>query len=417
MIICYIFSSVPDRLHVCCYFSPVAFSFNTLGGRITDGLDQRLVNVYMTQLFCEETLDPQMSFNLAAQLGYESPYRIPPDADLECAKNAIRSFPHADPAAAFGQHINAEISSQIADSNRLLLAIASLQPKTVVEDVEASEAKVLQVCRQMLTQVPELFDVVAIRIDFDNRSDPDPLKTVLYQELDRYNKLLAVVHKTLAQIELSVQGLIVVTPELEDIITAVLDFKVPKPWSRCYPSLKTLSSWMRDLVCRVSSFHGWIDVGLPRCFWLPGFTYPTGFLTALLQTVARQNCIPIDTLSWEFPIVNTAADAITQHAKEGAYCHGMFLEGARWDCLNDCLAEPKPMELVCSMPVIHMRPTEGSKSKSQRGFYACPLYMYPVRTGSRERPSFVVSCDISSGYRDADYWTCRGTAMTLATMS
>mmetsp|Transcript_15509 Transcript_15509/g.50489 ORF Transcript_15509/g.50489 Transcript_15509/m.50489 type:complete len:200 (+) Transcript_15509:4520-5119(+) len=196
---------------------------------------------------------------------------------------------------------------------------------------------------------------------------------------------------------------------------ALLEFKVPGAWSKCYPSLKPLSSWMRDLVSRVDALQRWIDEALPRCFWLPGFTYPTGFLTALLQTSARKNGIAIDTLSWEFPVVNTSAPSITQHAKDGSYCHGLFLEGARWDLDNGCLTEPTPMELFCSMPVIHFKPVE-NKKKSSKGMYSCPLYMYPLRTGSRERPSFVISCDVKSGVQTSDYWTCRGTAMLLSTI-
>ena len=34
---------------------------------------------------------------------------------------------------------------------------------------------------------------------------------------------------------------------------------------------------------------------MPRVFWLSGFTYPTGFLTAVLQTTARRNGLAIDT--------------------------------------------------------------------------------------------------------------------------
>ena len=157
-------------------------------------------------------------------------------------------------------------------------------------------------------------------------------------------------------------------------------------------------------VSRVDALKKWIDEALPRCFWLPGFTYPTGFLTALLQTSARKNGIAIDTLSWEFPVVNTSAPSITQHAKDGSYCYGLFLEGAHWDFDNSCLTEPTPMELFCSMPVIHFKPVE-NKKKSSKGMYSCPLYMYPLRTGSRERPSFVISCDVKSGAQNSDYWT------------
>ena len=156
-----------------------------------------------------------------------------------------------------------------------------------------------------------------------------------------------------------------------------------------------------------------VDDALPKVFWLPSFTYPTGFLTALLQTSARKNGIAIDTLSWEFPIVNQDASSITQYAKDGAYIKGLFLEGARWDSDNGYLTEPIPMELMATMPVIHFKPVEAKKTKA-KGMYACPLYLYPLRTGSRERPSWMLNIDIKSGQAEPEVWTKRGTALLLA---
>ena len=46
--------------------------------------------------------------------------------------------------------------------------------------------------------------------------------------------------------------------------------------------------------------------------------------------------------------------------------------------------------------------------------YACPLYLYPLRTGSRERPSWMLNVDIKSGAAEPEVWTKRGTAMLLA---
>ena len=54
---------------------------------------------------------------------------------------------------------------------------------------------------------------------------------MLYQEVDRYNILLLTLHHTLKASELGVQGLVIVTPELEEIIDAVLEFKVALPVS------------------------------------------------------------------------------------------------------------------------------------------------------------------------------------------
>jgi len=188
---------------------------------------------------------------------------------------------------------------------------------------------------------------------------------------------------------------------------------VPDAWSFCYPSTKPLGSWMRDLVLRCEFMTNWINTALPKVFWMTAFTYPTGYLTALLQTTARKNGIAIDTLNWEFPIQNQEEAAIGQHPKEGAYIKGIFLEGARWDFAKGNLTEPLPMELYCLMPIIHFKPAE-TKKKSMKGMYNCPIYMYPVRTGSRERPSFMIAADIKAGAQDADFYVKRGVAMLLS---
>jgi dynein heavy chain len=148
------------------------------GGRVTDALDRRLVGVYINQFFCEDAIDPQINFSLAPQQ-QDSPYLIPNDGDLLSCKEAIKNFPQSDAALAFGQHANADISSQIEDSNRLLETIVSLQPKAVVEGAETNECKILRSCRSMQEQVPPIFELKAVRKTMDPRADPEPMKTVI----------------------------------------------------------------------------------------------------------------------------------------------------------------------------------------------------------------------------------------------
>ena len=91
----------------------------------------------------------------------------------------------------------------------------------------------------------------------------------------------------------------------------------------------------------------------------------------------------------------------------------IFLEGARWDTDNSCLDEPRPMELVSALPVVHFKPVD-SKKKSVKGMYSCPLYLYPIRTGTRERPSLMVPVEVKSGAVEPEFWVKRGTAMLLS---
>ena len=92
---------------------------------------------------------------------------------------------------------------------------------------------------------------------------------------------------------------------------------------------------------------------------------------------------------------------------------GLFLEGAGWEPENSCLTEPKAMELVLPMPIFLFKPVE-NKRKSTKGIYSCPMYLYPIRTGSRERPSFMIMVELKSGSADPDHWIKRGTALLLS---
>jgi dynein heavy chain len=49
------------------------------------------------------------------------------------------------------------------------------------------------------------------------------------------------------------------------------------------------------------------------------------------------------------------------------------------------------MKLYDTMPIIHFKPVyfEGkAKQKKGQNLYTCPTYMYPYRSGIRERPSY-----------------------------
>lgn len=80
--------------------------------------------------------------------------------------------------------------------------------------------------------------------------------------------------------------------------------------------MKPLASWARDLVARVDHFAQWaLAAHPPKIFWLSAFTFPTGFLTAVLQSAARQNNIPVDSLSWDFQVMTTEDSNITGPSK------------------------------------------------------------------------------------------------------
>lgn len=104
--------------------------------------------------------------------------------------------------------------------------------------------------------------------------------------------------------------------------------------------------------------------------------------------------------------------AIAASPREGLYIKGLHLEGAKWDYEEMCLMEPEPMELTCSMPIIHFRPVK-EKKKNKGSVYECPCYYFSVRTGSRERPSFMFNIELKCGEQTKEYWIKRGTALLM----
>jgi len=43
-----------------------------------------------------------------------------------------------------------------------------------------------------------------------------------------------------------------------------------------YPSLKPLSSWVKDLILRCSMIDNWIKHDKPKSYWISGIFFPQG---------------------------------------------------------------------------------------------------------------------------------------------
>ena len=68
--------------------------------------------------------------------------------------------------------------------------------------------------------------------------------------------------------------------------------------SRAYASLNGLSNWYADLLLRIKELESWTaDFSLPTSVWLSGFFNPQSFLTAIMQSTARKNELPLDKMS------------------------------------------------------------------------------------------------------------------------
>lgn len=170
------------------------------------------------------------------------------------------------------------------------------------------------------------------------KGDDNPLNVVLVQEIQRYNVLLNKLVVSLDQLAKGIQGLVVISPDLEEIINALNENKVPVAWAFAYFSLKPLAAWFADLKVRYEFFNTWALKSIPYHFSIGAFTYPTGFTTSLLQRFSRKaSGAPIDRLEFDFIPIPKEPQELNEHPKDGAFITGLFLEGAKWDPEKLCI--------------------------------------------------------------------------------
>lgn len=84
--------------------------------------------------------------------------------------------------------------------------------------------------------------------------DDSPLTVVLVQEITRYNILLNIMKVSLEKLDKGIQGLVVISPDLEEMLQSLLKNVVPKAWSNSYFSVKSLANWNNDLKERYAFF-------------------------------------------------------------------------------------------------------------------------------------------------------------------
>jgi len=113
------------------------------------------------------------------------------------------------------------------------------------------------------------------------------MNTVLVQECEKYNSLIAVMLRDIKQLNEGQNGFIVMNEDLEIMADRILLNLVPFNWTEekgvGFLSSKPLFFWVNDLNARIKFFKQWIAEGTPKCYWMSGFFFPQAFLTGIKQ--------------------------------------------------------------------------------------------------------------------------------------
>eukprot|EP00755_Sulcionema_specki_P039442 Sspe_Gene.24365::Locus_9652_Transcript_6_6_Confidence_0.333_Length_4767::g.24365::m.24365/K10408/DNAH; dynein heavy chain, axonemal len=385
------------------------------GGRVTDFLDTRLLLTFVSKYFCVDLFDDDFAFDTKGD------YKPPPtESDRGVVMEMLENLPMYEDPELFGLPGNASITFQARESRAIMNTIINVQPKSGGGGGggKGSDDVVWDIAEEFLRSCPKLVDKDKAHEEVFRITDGGTmisLGTVLSQEIDQFNLLLKKLLASLKELKRAIKGEVVLSVELEQMYNCFLFGNVPPNWEKvAYLCLKPLQAWFQDLIMRVDFLSEWCYTGIPNCFWLPGFFFPQGFLTGVLQTFSRHFTIPIDQLKLTVePQREQERSEVKTKPEKGVMINGFYLEGARWDHDRMCLAESTPGELYSKLPVLWLLPKDKTVPQPP-DTYCCPLYKALTRTGILSTTglstNYIMNFDLPSGAHSGDHWTLRGCA-------
>ena len=273
------------------------------GGRVTDDWDRKCLLSILKRFYTPDILEEGYTFSDSGV------YYSLKDSPLSVYRDYIESLPLTDSPELFGMHENANISYQSQESEKIVATILAVQPRiSTVSGGKSNDDIVLELAKGITDKLPEKLDVTTGHPDLFVTAEYGlipSLSTVLLQEIERFNRLIAVMTRSLLDLSKAIKGEIVMSQDLDEMYFSVLNALVPPNWKKvAYPSLKPLPSWIKDLRDRVDFMRLWLTYGNPSCYWLSGFYFPQAFITGTLQTFSRRYKVPIDHVAFAFNVLD-----------------------------------------------------------------------------------------------------------------
>ncbi|XP_059938624.1 dynein axonemal heavy chain 9 isoform X1 [Mesoplodon densirostris] len=374
------------------------------GGHITDEWDRRLCRTYL-----EEFIKPEM---LEGELSLAPGFPLPGNMDYNAYHQYIDAELPPESPHLYGLHPNAEIGFLTQTSEKLFRTVLELQPRDSQARDGAGAARE-EKYRQHLQEIVDtclcetnLADQV---LDRDCHCVTHPGGHLLsFQRSPRPAVSRDLLPLTLSPLTLCLQGELTMTSDMENLQDALYLDTVPEPWARCaYPSTAGLAAWFLDLLNRIKELEAWTgDFTMPSTVWLTGFFNPQSFLTAIMQSTARKNEWPLDQMALQCDVTKKNREEFRSPPREGAYIHGLFMEGARWDAQAGIITEGKLKELTSPMPVLLLKAIPADKQD------CCSVYPCPVYKTCQRGPTYVWTLHLKTKEKPSK-WVLAGVALLL----
>ena len=404
----------------------VRYNFGEImyGGHITDFWDRRTCNTYLHVTFTDKLLQSKelAPLFLEGKTSQTSKFMSPNAADFDylAYSNHIETALPSDAPPMFGLHPNAEIGYLTTMADTIFGTVLRLRKGASSGGGGGAGSGLRGTLDELLGRLPAGFELISL----NEKAAPlllqeqSPFVVVALQEFGRMNSLLEEIGRSLIELQKGINGQLNMSQKMEDLAEALGLNEVPgrnpfhlTSWEKlAWPSRKNLPNWFNDMLKRVTQLRAWSQtLELPFSLWLPGLFNPTAFLTAVKQVVARRNGLPLDNMATETHItIYTREQEVISQAKyptDGAYVHGLFIEGARWSTLEEAeeaktkenvsgtecagsIVESRLKELLPMMPVIYVKAVQVKPSwiaesvgymRPESTLYNCPVYLTTFR--------------------------------------
>ena len=389
------------------------------GGHITDYWDRRCNTTYLDVLL-------QKDIFTGFELGHEFFAPNPKLEYTEMTEHILKTLPRDSPPL-YRMHPNAEIGYLSTTSDLLFTVIMQVEVGGGGGSGGGGNTGELKNTIAKLTEnLPERFNEVDIKLRAqDLLEGPEaPFVLVCMQEVKRMNYLTLLMLDSMEQLRKGLNGELNMTKQMEDLSAALTINQVPgrnifssMSWEAfAWPSKRTLRGWYKDIILRIKQLADWQEsLQRPKAVWIPGLFNPMAFVTAVMQATGRVRGLALDTMTCEtHPTVMTDTSNCLSHPEDGAYIHGLFIEGARWGACSalvneddedeedeeddlyevsgvKCgghLCDSKLKELLPRMPVMYLKavPTQANWMATEVGYirlnpyiYECPIYSTTFR--------------------------------------
>merc|ERR1711907_456362 len=193
-------------------------------------------------------------------------------------------------------------------------------------------------------------------------------------------------------------GTVVMTTDLLEDLNSVFDARVPRKWTHDASGaevswlMPNLGGWFTGLLDRRQMLNTWLENGRQamKSYRLTAFTNAQGFLTGMRQEVTRQHKKEkepwaLDDVVSHTQILQQDLERVKEPPEEGQNIHGLFMEGARWNRVDQRMDESEAKKLFVAMPVILVTATTMRELKSLGmnygpcGPFNTAVYKYPKR--------------------------------------